>query len=260
MSKQFNYVSEEHVYNTCCANFRKRFNNIEDWRKIFKVLSNNTFLINKEFREILDKYYLNDLNNVLTAIIAFSPAEEFESDILEFKNVLHDLYSMLKDDKFTYSEIKDYLRDVPVKYFSDKNMLFGSRLGFSIKSELNEIIDVKINEQDLEYGYKKPGIYRIYNQNNRIIYIGKSTSDIAGRLKKSIKEQFEKGSSMPYFYDYTIIPNKSDVDIYEVYYISLFKPCNNSANVYTDMPSIVLPGLEFTDLKQINYTTQEEGI
>ena len=128
------------------------------------------------------------------------------------------------------------------------------------KSAKTKVIDIQINSEDLETGYKKSGIYRIYNQNNRIIYIGKSTSDLAERLRTSIREQFQKGNSMPYFYDYAIIDNKSDVDIFEVYYISLFKPCNNSVNIYTDMPSIVLPELNFTDLKEIKYTKEKEGL
>lgn len=260
MSKVFNFANEEHLYNACCANFRKRFNNIEDWRNLFKILSNNTFLINKEYRDVLDKYYIADLNCVLSSTILFCEADEFSDKIEEFNNILHDLYKLLKDNIFTVSEMKDYLRDIPDNYFTNKNMLLGASLDLSIRNKLNEFIDIQINSEDLETGYKKSGIYRIYNQNNRIIYIGKSTSDLADRLRTSIREQFQKGNSMPYFYDYAIIDNKSDVDIFEVYYISLFKPCNNSANIYTDMPSIVLPELNFTDLKEIKYTKEKEGL
>ena len=85
------------------------------------------------------------------------------------------------------------------------------------------------------------GIYRIYNGNKELIYIGKSYT-LGSRIPSSLKER--KG----YMFDYCIIPNKADTDIYEIYYIATLQPICNELSNTGYKPTVTLPPLIFSDI------------
>lgn len=85
------------------------------------------------------------------------------------------------------------------------------------------------------------GIYFIYDKNNLLAYIGKSTACVVDRAINSVNERK--------LYDFTKIEIKptqsqSDVDIYEKYYIQKYKPYCNIEGVYNDRSNIILPDIE----------------
>lgn len=108
-----------------------------------------------------------------------------------------------------------------------------------LTNELCDLVDVS-------------GIYRIYNNKKELIYIGKSYT-LGTRIPSSLKER--KGC----MFDYCIIPNKADTDIYEIYYISTLQPiCNNESNT-GDTPTIKLPELKFVDIINV-YTDNNDKV
>lgn len=84
------------------------------------------------------------------------------------------------------------------------------------------------------------GIYRLYNENKELIYIGKSYN-LGMRIISSTNER------QGIYFDYSIIGNKADTDIYELYYIDILKPeCNG--NKHDDVPSFKLEELTFSEI------------
>ncbi len=85
------------------------------------------------------------------------------------------------------------------------------------------------------------GIYFIYDKDGNIAYIGKSSSNAVTRSFSSVSERG--------LLDFSKIEirgtkTKSDIAIYEAYYISKYKPkCNNDL-VFEDETSLSLPDLE----------------
>ena len=83
------------------------------------------------------------------------------------------------------------------------------------------------------------GIYRLY-KNDKIIYIGKSVC-IKSRLT-----QHKKDKDIDYF-DFTILNNESNKNIYEVYYIDKYKPIYNKDCVEDSKSDIGLEELIFSN-------------
>lgn len=88
------------------------------------------------------------------------------------------------------------------------------------------------------------GVYRIYNNNNELLYIGKSYN-LASRIPSSMKER--RGCA----FDYAVINNRADTDIYEIYYICKFQPPLNEASNTGDTPTVVLPDIEFSKITNV---------
>lgn len=93
------------------------------------------------------------------------------------------------------------------------------------------------------------GVYRIYNFDGQIIYIGKSYN-LGSRIATSLKER--KGCG----FDYTVIDNKADTDIYEIYYISKLQPVLNGTSNTGEKPTVILPEREFGEV--INVYTEKK--
>ena len=87
----------------------------------------------------------------------------------------------------------------------------------------------------------KYGVYFIYDNEGVLRYIGKSTSCVIGRSFKSAKERalldFLK-------IEYRFPKTKSDVALYEAYYIAKFKPEKNSDLIFEDELTIELPEIK----------------
>ena len=84
------------------------------------------------------------------------------------------------------------------------------------------------------------GVYFIYDENNEIAYIGKSLTNTIKRSIESVKErQLYNFKKIEYRYPKT----KSDVGIYEAYYIAKYKPKKNNDLVFEDELTIELPEL-----------------
>jgi len=108
-----------------------------------------------------------------------------------------------------------------------------------LKSKFYKIEDPIIASNYPEMCNNISGIYRLY-KNNKIIYIGKSV-DIKKRLYTHNKEK-----DMDEF-DFTILDNESDKNIYELYYIDKYKPLYNKDCLEESISSIKLEELVFSN-------------
>jgi len=98
------------------------------------------------------------------------------------------------------------------------------------------MIDNYIKSKLKKYNYR--GLYRLYNK-EEIIYVGKSKY-IPARIKKHKEGLIEFDS-----YDFCLFTNESDLNLYEIYYISKLKPIHNNDCNHPHLLSIELKDLDF---------------
>ena len=121
-----------------------------------------------------------------------------------------------------------------------------------IKDNLHELEYLKLKSNWYEVNHeicvkkysdltkKISGIYRLY-KNNEIIYIGKSIC-IKSRLTQ---HKSEKDTDS---FDFTILNNESDKNIYELYYIDKYKPTHNRDCIEKSTSNIELEDLVFSNI------------
>lgn len=107
------------------------------------------------------------------------------------------------------------------------------------------------NDYSLRY-YSQPhnvlnlnifGVYFIYDTNNKLVYIGKSNSNV---IKKSLESANERLNGVFSKIEYKLPKTHSDTNIYELYYISKYKPKYNIESKFNDKLSIILPRIRTT--------------
>lgn len=177
-------------------------------------------------------------------------------------------YKSLENDytaifNMTFDEIKDSSFK---KYFETKRFTLENKMDFEkekkrgqLKEQINTTfawgmyhIDTDKLTDELCKLVGISGVYRLYNFEGKIIYIGKSYN-LGSRIATSLKER--KGCG----FDYTAIGNKADTDIYEIYYISKLQPILNGISNTGDRPTIVLPEREFGEVIDV-YTEKKQEI
>lgn len=89
------------------------------------------------------------------------------------------------------------------------------------------------------------GIYRLYNEDLHLIYIGKSY-DLFQRISTSSYQR------QAYCYDYCVLDSRADTDIYELFYINKYKPPLNADSNSNDKLTVTLPLLKFCDKILVN--------
>lgn len=88
-------------------------------------------------------------------------------------------------------------------------------------------------QEDMKSLWNVPGVYFLYNKNKKLVYVGKSVN-LKDRIVGSILER------KAFYYEYAITNTKSDVAVYEAYYISKLKPNLNVDGKYSDNLTIEL--------------------
>lgn len=230
----------------------------------------------KERLELLIEkdYKTFKLINIRTDILKLLDKTNNYNGLLMFDKFINEIIYLVEDNKIitnTFSKGKEYvlqnseLLELAAESFI-ANLIYIPDLFFANRDRFR-----KINPAFIESNYskeefiedfkadikrkdkKEKGIYRIYNKDKQIIYIGKSNKDLYGRLSTSIMEQFYKGDEFPTYYDCVELKTDCDVDIYELYYINTIKPLNNTSAKYNDIPRVKLPELNFGEIKRITY-------
>lgn len=90
-------------------------------------------------------------------------------------------------------------------------------------------------------------VYFHHNQANEIIYIGKSKNE---EIRPESHKNKEWGTESKYI-TYAECENEVDMDLYELYYINLYKPKYNEAKKYKSYPTINLPDLELQSYDEL---------
>lgn len=97
-------------------------------------------------------------------------------------------------------------------------------------------------------------IYKIINKNSKeILYIGK-TIDINNRLFQHSKDKIWVTENVEF--EVAELNSRYEMDIYEIYYIGIYKPIYNIQFVYEEEIPIKLPNIEFYNYK-FNYRKGE---
>lgn len=142
----------------------------------------------------------------------------------------HGIYPAI--NKFTldlkYAESREDIRNILSNfYFRDP--------------KLNEEFEIYKGVGVIKDLMGKYGVYKIFDKNKKLVYIGKSIN-LGTRLPGSLKEK------RCLFFSFALTNSKSDVNLYEAYYISKYKPDLNVDSKYDDDVSVELPDLEFSDI------------
>lgn len=145
-----------------------------------------------------------------------------------FIKVINKISALLTFDKSGEMKIKDLCRIS--KQLNDESIVEIIRKCSLFKEEMDEAIkffyskeDFQLSEEILalfdELTYKK-GLYFLYDQDKKLIYIGKSIN-LGARLITSIKDR------KPYYAKYKLTKSMSDANILELFYIAKYKPILN---------------------------------
>lgn len=97
-------------------------------------------------------------------------------------------------------------------------------------------------------------LYRFIDENNQIIYVGKTVQNLRDRFRGHYhlpEECYEQTVKIEYATLYT----EADLGIYEIYYINKLKPVYNTDFLWDGELSIVLPELEW-----VLYESTKDGV
>jgi hypothetical protein len=165
------------------------------------------------------------------------------------KKVLVIMFNSINDIINTYTSLFNKSRSELVNYYYNDILLYqyDKRLVLhQYNSDIKCYVDC--NHQfiiDLDNIADNYGIYKLYNDDKQLVYIGKSYK-LGIRIQQSLKERKCK------YYSYCALNTKKETDTYEIYYINKLKPIYNIANIDTDISKLNLKELKFTDIKS-NY-------
>lgn len=147
-----------------------------------------------------------DILNRFTYLLKNEQSEKFSK--------IMDICYLAKD----YSEGKGDLKQLIQKYkifedeFSTMVKHFFEYENYTVTNEFIETLE------KLEYSI---GLYFLFDENKKLIYIGKS-KNLGSRILASTKER------KAFYLKYKLTHTKSDANILELYYISIYKPILNS--------------------------------
>lgn len=232
----FYYTNSNHFYYTIRKFIvEKLLLNIQMIDKSLQFACNYLYYYSIRNAEKINRVYLKYPTIYFLNLIQRSyNLEEICKIIASYTNILDEY------EKICYMQIEDILKySEALKVYLDYNKA-KKNSKVQIVSDINWLPHYRLTLiNDLEILIKKTGIYRLYNQENDLIYIGKSYN-LSERILSSIQER------KAYYFDYCIFDNKSDTDIYEIYYICTYKPLYNVASKNEDTPSIVLNEINFS--------------
>ena len=196
--------------------------------------------------ELVKSNVLNLYNDVFNSVI-----EQFKYDPEKALNAVE--YINKKIDKVYNGEINFYyfitsiktLLNIKLQYTNEylntksQDIYYPERLKcFVLGIDVARIYTLdSLDRKELNHY----GVYFIYDDKNELKYVGKSTNCVIVRSFQSAKERKLLNFSK---IEYRYPKSKSDVAVYESYYISKYKPEKNSDMVYEDELTIILPELD----------------
>lgn len=240
-----------------------KFNNYIHFKNYcLKIASNKEYIVCSEYLKIFEEFefvvaVLNNLqdkkiikieNDILDIICKCFKNGNFEtafSNMKYFVNKINKFYKNEEDFYYVTTSLNTMLYlgvefedDFILSDESKTSPFYPSRIkGLELKEEEEKIYT--ISEFDINYK-NKYGVYFIYNTENELVYIGKSSNCLLTRAFSSAKERKCLNFSK---IELRECKCKSDVAIYESYYIALYKPKYNNDLIFEDAPTIKLPEL-----------------
>lgn len=197
----------------------KNYNYLKNYLKV--VAKDNKRIINIDGFSGLEKIfiYLQNHRNRIKYNFLFSEWTKLvrQNDIEELKRI---------------SDIGDFISQNNI---FDENIINSIGLKIYVRTEI---------DRDMICTYTKPvmttniGCYFIYDNNEEIVYVGKSTSDLLSRSCTSAVERVLGDFSKIELLEFN---TKAETSIFEIYYITKLKPkfnseSNTSDNIPFDLP------------------------
>jgi len=239
----FYFQSHNHFFFTCRSRllFYYRKINGEIHVKLYNVTLDIYDFTIKNIEKIIEnklQYPTQYFHDKFYGIL-YTKTKISEIEILDIIDKLH------KYIKYCYEKLLK--NDINIK-IQDKDIYkqCDNRLPKKIYNrDLKTYVDFSLQFlNDMSEIINKSGVYKLYDKNKSLIYVGKSFT-----LGKRIIESVTQRNA--YFYDYCIINNKCDTEMYEIYYIGILKPILNKESNNEDMPSIQLPDIQFTEIRSV---------
>lgn len=195
----------------------------------------------------LNLRYVTDLTSLIATIGAYKEIETSYTTMFEME-----LFAIYESEYRQYIDSKKFIHgETSTNTKKEKEKHIDTYINCTFNSDHYHINHTKLNESLCEL-LNISGVYRLYDFDHKLIYIGKSYN-LASRIPTALKEK------KAFSFDYTIIPNKADTDIYAVYYIALLHPALNSVSNSVDTPNVRLQDLDFVDIIDV-YEEQSKGI
>lgn len=231
-------IAKNRDYEVC----EEQKNIIEKFEIVVKLLENlkniNIIKLEKDILNIICEFFKNE--NFETA---FSHMKYFINKIVKFSRNEEDFYYITTSLNTMFGLGVEFEEEFILSDKTRSNRFYPSRVrGLELIEEEEKIYT--INEFDTNYK-NRYGVYFIYNHEGEIVYIGKSSTCLLTRAFQSAKERNSLNFSK---IELRECKNKSDVAIYESYYIALHKPKYNNDLIFNDIPSIKLPELEVSKI------------
>ena len=158
----------------------------------------------------------------------------------------HSTRSALKELKETGLIKENKIRDEKGQFVKTKYQLNKQPLNRQKQQHIsNRKNPQKCNWTKMNNIKEKVGIYKLFNNNKEIIYIGKSKN-----LFRRIKKHLKTINCITYI-SYAITENINQASIYEPYYIEKFKPKLNKEYKTKNKLTVELPELEFSEIIKI---------
>lgn len=250
------YNSGEHVYNYVAKMFRGferpiPFNS-HQFREICNFVYTKNKLLRSDFERLnITEVILRELDDVFTYRLRVLLIDESENwEIEEFvKTYIKEINNFTRH--YIGGEKENPNTNFWEEYFTFEN-LFVDIDGNTFTAKFGQKYSNDFIEDFNKYRLAK-GLYFLYDITNEIelVYIGKSK-----RLFERMRSSSTVRSSE--LYRYTLIDSESDMHVYEMYYISKYKPRYNVEGVSDDELTIELPELEFSELKEL-YEVEDNG-
>lgn len=210
---------------------------IEDFEIVVNLLKNweinNIIRVEKDILNIICIFFIN--NNFEEA---FSNMKYFINKICKFLKKEEDFYYITTSLNTIFELGVEFREEFILSKEGKSSKFYPSKVrGLELVESEEKIYT--ISEFDMEFK-NKYGVYFIYNHEGKLVYIGKSATCLLTRSFQSAKERKSLNFSK---IELRECKNKSDIAIYESYYISLYKPKYNCDLIFDDIPSIKLPEL-----------------
>lgn len=233
-----------HLVNYCLKIFKNK--NIEV-DSVFKNTVLGLSNIYSFYKDLEDKNILIVNNNRFDNILEFCKNGDIDLTIKGIK-CFETIVNKCSTGEMNFS-LSEYTTDFLKNKENISNIYFPKKLNvLTITSATDKAYLIKEDKLIDTIIY---GVYFIYDEDNEIVYIGKSISNVNNRCFDSIKERhIHKFSKIE-----IRVPNsKSDVGIYEAYYISKYKPKFNKDLKIKDMLSIELSDIPIGKIYTKDYS------
>lgn len=236
LPEDFYYKSEVHLLNYCKKVIKgKSIIPVEAIEPTLSMATDHIFNFSVKHLNDIDKRRLKYPCEVYSYTINKARnQEELMVALRLVKRIISDYNNMFDMEK---SQIENSDFEVYIDYKKNTEWYKKNYINDDIK---NRHINFEVIKEVLTPIHKKIGVYKIFDKNEELIFIGKS-SNLAERILYKLKES--KGS----YFSFVVLNNEIDAEIYSIYYVSKLKPLLNSSAKTEVTTTLILDDLYFTE-------------